>query len=141
MKHLVSISLFVVLLLNTLAATAQTDKQIAIKLGENTSPVLIKNGAKYEISLTQLKEDSEIHIYSKEGKYTITEYQLAYISKTKFLAGPYEIKGMDLVAAIAKNDLNIARGSSLYIDELKAVCKDCSNNKEISGVSMTIKIQ
>lgn len=121
------------------SATAQSDITVEVRFKDKTQSYNVGKTNTLEVSAMQLKS-AEIHIFSKEGEYAVQEYELSYLNNNRQLIGPFKIKGTNLSVAITDKKIIPEKGGRLFIDDIKAVCNVCSQDKNISRL-MAINVQ
>lgn len=138
MKTITTLTLSFVLAAVSQTLYAQSNANIAIKIGRHGQPTSINANSGYKMSLHDLKENSNIYIYSKEGDYKVQEFQLSMLPKNGELLGPFKIEGQSIATAFDKISVTPANSTRVYIEQIKAFCDACATQKEITAKGLVI---
>ncbi len=141
MKTITTLTLSFVLTLVSHTLYAQSSANVAIKLGDDNQIHTIEKPANYKLSELEINKNPKLNIYSTEGAYTVTDYQLSILLPIGEVIGPFEIKGTDMYAAINQKRQKLSPGTRIFVENIKAECDDCTNNKKVVAAGLTILVQ
>lgn len=129
-------TLFMLLPLATFAEN--TDNLVTCKLGNKTYNST--QAASFEITIPELREDAQLHIYSKGKKYTITQYEIGIVpNRSRDMKGPFIKNDSNILKAMESIYHTLATGDRIFITDLQATCDGCTKPVALKSMLITIK--
>lgn len=128
-----------ILILTPITAVAQiSDNPVTCKFGKYTYEST--ENANFEITVPELQKDAHLYIYSKDKKYTITEYTVGVLSNgSRDMIGEFKKSDDDILKALKSAGHTVATGDRIFITDLQATCDGCTKPITVKPMIIVVK--